>query len=197
MSDCCKLVGNFFEETSFSFRDCFISVNNNVNTDLNDHGCDGLSEGASIGSLNISGYAGTSIYTGCQARAGVQVLWMRKFRCDIERTHFIFLGPGRSFMQKGAENYVDLYKPSATRTSVISASAQSGPSALFSSTEQIEGLGMGYSGGPIAFNTSSEDGCTLENLGLGVGDYYLQNFNIELVPGSIPIASYTFAYNAL
>lgn len=196
MAGCCHLVGNFFEDTSFNFSDCIVSVNNTVNTELNDYGCGNITEGPRIGTLNISGYVDTNIYTGCPARAGVQVLWMRKYRCDIDSTHFIFLGAGRSFMHEAASGYVNLIKEASSTTNTVSASSQSGPAALFSINVQKEGVGMSYSKGPITFNTSTESGCTLGNLGVGIGSYYLQTFNIELVPGAIPIASYTFAYNA-
>lgn len=196
MVDCCHLVGNFFNDTLFNFSECIISVNNTVNTEMNDYGCGELSLGGRVGTINISGFADTIVYTGCPARAGVQVLWMRKFRCDIEKVHFIFLGPGRSFMQDAASSYVTLGVPSEITTDVVTASSQSGPAALFTITKQKEGLGMSYTKGPIAFDTSSESGCTLTNMGVGDGPYYLQTFNIELVPGAIPVASYTFAYNA-
>jgi hypothetical protein len=196
MVDCCHLVGNFYRDTPFDLADCFISVNNTVNTDVNDYGCGELSSGARIGTLNLSGYAGTTIYTGCPGRAGVQVLWMRKFRCDTEQTHFIFLGPGRSFMHDSVSSYLSLGSEAEDSTDVITASSQSGPTSLFTMTKQTEGLGMYYSKGPIVFDTSSESGCTMPNMGIGNGPYYLQTFNIELVPGAIPVASYTFAYNA-
>lgn len=196
MVDCCHLVGNFFGDTPFNFTNCIISVNNTVNTDINDYGCGDISIGARIGTLNISGYAGATIYKGCPARAGVQVLWMRKFRCDENLTHFIFLGAGRSFMQEAAASYVTLTKTADTTTDTVVASSQSGPAALFTISKQLEGVGMSYIKGPIAFDTSTESGCTMSNMGIGYGDYYLQNFNIELVPGAIPVASYTFAYNA-
>ena len=197
MVDCCHLVGNFFSESSFNFPGCIISANNTVNTEINDYGCSGsLVQGPRIGTLNLSGYSGTEVYKGCPARAGVQVLWMRKFRCDINETHFIFLGPGRSFMQEPAAGYVSLSKEVDGPTETIVASAQSGPATLFTIANQIEGLGMSYTKGPIAFSTDSESGVTLSNMGVGKGSYYLQNFNIELVPGAIPVASYTFAYNA-
>lgn len=197
MESCCHLVGNFFEDSSFVFSGCIISANNTVNTDINDYSCvDGLVQGPRIGTLNLSGYSGTEIYTGCPARAGVQVLWMRKFRCDINETHFIFLGPGRSFMQEAASTYVSLVQEVAGVTETVVASSQSGPAALFTIANQKEGLGMIYTKGPIAFSTETESGVTLNNMGVGNGPYYLQNFNIELVPGSIPVASYTFAYNA-
>lgn len=196
MVDCCHLIGNFFIDTPFNFSDCIISVNNTVNTDVNDYGCGKLTTGARIGTLNLSGYASTEVYIGCPARAGVQILWMRKYRCDIDSTHFIFLGPGRSYMQEAAASYVSLDQVVDSTTDTIAASSQSGPASLFTVAKQIEGLGMTYASGPIAFSTSSESGCTLSNMGLGEGPYYLQTFNIELVPGSIPVASYTFAYNA-
>lgn len=196
MVECCHLVGNFFNDTTFTLPGCIISVNNTVNTEINDYSCGTLTIGPRIGTLNLAGYAGTEIYTGCPARAGVQVLWMRKFRCDINETHFIFLGAGRSFMQEAASAYVSLAQEVDGVTETVVASSQSGPAALFTVANQKEGLGMVYTKGPIAFNTETESGVTLNNMGVGNGPYYLQNFNIELVPGSIPVASYTFAYNA-
>jgi hypothetical protein len=195
-SECCHLVGNFFSDTGFSIPGCIVSVNNTINTEFTDNSCGTMSEGPRIGTLNISGYADTNIYTGCPARAGVQILWMRKYLCEEDTTLFIYLGPGRSFMQDPASSYVSLGEESSSKTVTVSASSQSGPSTLFSINEQTEGLGMSYSKGPISFSTSSESGCTMGNMGVGTGSYYLQTFNIELVPGSIPIASYTFAYNA-
>ena len=82
------------------------------------------------------------------------------------------------------------------KSQIISASSQSGPQAMYTDIEQTEGVGMSYSKGPITFDTSSEATCTLDNMGVGTSDYYLQNFNIELVPGQIPVANYTFAYSA-
>lgn len=195
-SGCCQLVGDFFTHAPFSLPGCIISVNNNINTEYNDYGCGGLTGGPRIGTLNISGYTDKGIHQGCPGRAGVQVLWSRKYSCDEDLTYFIFLGAGRSFIQDGASGLASIGSAAGDTTTSISASAQSGPAALFSMNEQIEGIGMSYSSGPISFDTSSEGGCTLTNMGLGTGDYYLQTFNVECVPGSIPIASYTFAYNA-
>jgi len=196
-SDCCHLVGNFFNDTAFNIPGgCIISVNNTINTEFSDNSCGYMSEGPRIGTLNISGYADNTIYTGCPARAGVQVLWMRKYICEEDTTFFIYLGPGRSFMQDHASGYVSLGSESSSKTITVSASSQSGPASMFSINEQTEGLGMSYAKGPISFSTDSENGCVLSNMGVGTGNYYLQTFNIELVPGSIPIASYTFAYNA-
>jgi hypothetical protein len=195
-SGCCQVVGDFFTHAPFSLPGCIISVNNNINTEYNDYGCGGLTGGPRIGTLNISGYVSGEIHQGCPGRAGAQVLWSRKYSCDEDKTYFIFLGPGRSFAQDGAASKVSIGSAAASTSTAISASAQSGPASLFTMSEQTEGLGMSYSHGPISFDTSTESGCTLGNMGLGIGDYYLQTFNIECVPGSVPIASYTFAYNA-
>jgi len=91
IDDCCKLVGNFVDLT-FPFG-CFISINSNINTDFGNYGCDDLDVfGQTSGSLNLSGYAGTSIYYGCAGRAGVQILWTRKYDCGNDLTYFLFKG---------------------------------------------------------------------------------------------------------
>lgn len=197
-SECCKLVGNFFEETPFTFDSlgqCFISVNNNINTEYADFSCTDMLGGYSVGTLNIAGYADTIPYTGCPGSAGCQVLWLRKYDCNLDKLHFIYAGEGRSYASGNTDYLVTLNREYPKKTRVLNASSQSGPASIFTDIEQTEGLGMLYEKGPISFNTSSEDGCTLPNMGLGESDYYLQNFRVELVPGSIPVANYTFAYN--
>lgn len=191
---CCNLVGSFFNNTGFNLPiGCFISVNNNINTELSNQDCD-LVGGVTVGTLNISGYADSGVFSGCPGRAGVTVLWQRKYDCSNDELHFIYGGEGRSFMSGNSESYVSLNKVFGQKTRTVNASSQSGPAALYTDIEQIEGIGMNYSKGPISFDTSSEGGVTLSNMGIGSGDYYLQTFNIELVPGSIPVANYTFAY---
>jgi len=193
---CCNLVGNF-DDVGFNLPGgCFISVNNNINTEYGNFQCDNLdTSGYTVGSLNLSAYIDPpDVYSGCGGRAGVQILWLRKYNCSIDRLHFIYAGEGRSFRSTGAENFVTLNTEFTKRTKIINASSQSGPGALYTDNEQIEGLGMTFSKGPITFDTSSSEGCTLANMGIGTGSYYLQNFNMELVPGSIPVVNYTFAY---
>jgi len=193
-TNCCKLVGNFFIDTDFNLPNgCFISVNNNINTELSNQDCD-LTGGVTVGTLNISGYVSSTVFQGCPGRAGVTVLWQRKYDCSSDMLYFIYGGEGRSYMSGNADTYVELNRTFGQKTRIITASSQSGPATLFSDIEQIEGIGMDYSGGPISFNTDSESGVTMSNMGIGISDYYLQTFNIELVPGSIPVASYTFAY---
>jgi len=200
-SECCKLVGRFYDETDFTFDslgECFVSVNNNINTEYNDFSCDDMLGGVRTGSINLAGYAGTDIYTGCQGSAAVQVLWLRKYDCEEDKLYFIYAGEGRSHASDGADpEWVTLNNEYAEKSRSLSASSQSGPSTIFTDIEQTEGLGMTYNKGPISFNTSSEGGVTSPNYGMGNGSWYLQSFRIELVPGSIPIASYTFAYDAI
>lgn len=195
MAKCCFLVGNIFNETSLSLPDgCFISVNSQINTELSNQDCD-MVGGMSTGSMNISGYVSSGeVFTGCPGRAGVTIIWAKKYDCSADKVHFFYAAAGRSFYSGGAADYVDLERIFSSKTSILTASSQSGPTGLFSNYEQTEGIGMSYSGGPIIFDTSSAEGVTLANMGLGSGSYYLQNFNIEVVPGSIPVANYTFAY---
>jgi len=199
MAGCCTLVGNFLNDTGISLPNgCFLSVNSNVNTEYSDTGCDEMLGGYTIGSLNLSGYAGTEVYTGCGGRAGTQVIWLRKYDCSSDILYFIYAGEGRSFLSEDITlDEISLNNTYPNRTRVLSASAQSGPTGFYTDVTQAEGKGMTYAGGPINFDTSSEVGCTLADIGLSNSgsSLYLQNFSIELVPGSIPVANYSFAYN--
>lgn len=195
VDNCCKLVGNF--DALSLHGGCVISINSNINTTFPQDCFDDLSEGASVGSLNISGYVGSSAHKGCHGRASVQVTWLRKYDCSANNTHFIFTGAGRSFIYGDSSNCsISLERSFTSTTKLISASAQSGPTSLYTDIEQQEGIGMSFSGGPINFNTNSESSCKIANLGIGISEYYLQNFNIEFVPGSIPVANYSFAFSA-
>lgn len=198
MAGCCSLVGNFLSATGLGLPGgCFISVNINTNTEYSDKGCDDMLGGFSVGSMNLSAYAGTDIYTGCGGRAGTQVIWLRKYDCESDILHFIYAGEGRSFLSEDITPGlgISLNNTYPDRTRAISASAQSGPTSFYTDVTQAEGKGMTYSGEPISFDTSSHAGCTLGNMGVGSSNYYLQNFSIELVPGSIPVVNYSFAFN--
>jgi len=194
--NCCKFVGEFFNLTTFTFgsQGCFISVSNNINTEYADYDCNEMLGGYTLGTLTLIAYAGTDIFKGCPGRAGVQILWLRKYNCGSDKLQFIFAGQGRSYMSGNASEYASLNRTFDKKTKMISASSQSGPFALFSEIEQTEGLGMNYTKGPIQFDTSTSVGCTLPNMGVGTSPYYLQSFYIDLVPGSIPLANYSFAY---
>jgi len=197
-SGCCSLVGNFLNDTGLGLPSgCFLSVNININTEYTDQGCDDMLGGAKTASLTLSAYASTDIYLGCSGRAGVQVIWLRKYDCVVDKLHFIYSGEGRSFLSEDILSGLGLSLNNTypDRTRAISASAQSGPMSFYTDVTQAEGKGMTYGGGPISFDTSSQAGCTLGNMGVGSSDYYLQNFSIELVPGAIPVVNYSFAFN--
>jgi len=189
--NCCYLVSQFESITGINLpTGCIISINNNINADYT-NSC-GYA-GQTVGSLNISGYASTEAHLGCPGRAGVQVKWLRKYDCELDKVYFIYLGGGRSYI--GGEGHkASLEFEYPVKTKIISASSQSGPSSVFSFTEQTEGRGLSYTGTPISFSTASGPP-QISNMGLGTGPYYLQNFNIEVVPGSVPVANYTFAYD--
>lgn len=194
---CCNLVGNFLASGFKLPEGCFISVNNNINTDFGNFYCGNLDiAGQTIGSINLAAYAGNKPYIGCPGRAGVQILWARKFDCGNDITYFIFTGAGRSFKYGYEGSDITLIQEFSKTTKIINASSQGGPHTLYTNVEQIEGMGMDYDLGPIQFNTDTEEGVTLENMGFGESDYYLQNFNIEFIPGQYPVANYTFAYVA-
>jgi len=199
MANCCNLVGNFLNDTGVSLPGgCFISVNINLNTEYSDSGCDEMLGGPRVGSMNLSAYVGTQIYTGCPGRAGTQIIWQRKYDCSTNTLFFIYSGEGRSFLPEDISGFsgISLNNIYPDRTKILSASSQSGPLAFYTDVTQVEGKGMTYSSGPITFDTSNGPNCTLANMGVGSGDYYLQNFSVELVPGSIPVANYSFAFNS-
>ena len=61
-------------------------------------------------------------------------------------------------------------------------------------TEQQDGYGLVYTGKPIDFDTTS----TLEYSNFlvdGGPTLYLQNFSLDMNPGEIPIASYSFTFS--
>lgn len=191
-TDCCNLVGNF-TVPGFLSDNCIISINSDINSESSDFGCSELKEGYRVGSLNVSAYANTEVYSGCKGRAGVQVLWIRKYDCVNNKLHFIFSGEGRSFKTSSLNiGSISLNKGFSTATKMVNASAQSGPGSLYTLAEQDEGIGMNYIGDPIAFNTSSDTDCKVSDEDR---EYYLQNFNIEFIPGAIPVANYTFAFS--
>ena len=59
-------------------------------------------------------------------------------------------------------------------------------------TSQENGYGLNYSGGPMSFTTSKEG--TIVNLNVGniSGVFYLQTFSLDMQPGQLPVANYTF-----
>lgn len=194
MSNDCKVVGNFNELPGLTTGHCIISVNNSINSDISDYGCSNLIEGAYVGTLTFTGYATTVVHSGDVGRAGCSVIWTRKYDCESDTLYFIYSKAGRSFLYGGADQYATIHTSSNTTTEILTASSQSGPTSLYHSYEQTEGVGLTYTGGPIPFDSSTEVGSTTGNLGVGTGNFYLRSFSIEVIPGSFPVASYTYDY---
>lgn len=190
--NCCQLVGNL----RLTFPGCVTSISMNSRPEIITE-CGGtVLYGASIGSVNINAYATTSIYTGCPSRAGVSINWIRRYQCGVEaKTYFINSGGGASYMVGSVPDAKIVYPISGRSFTNISASSNSGPASIYMSQEQKEGYGLSYTGGPLSFDTTDQDGCVFGDFGLDIGGtLYLQSFSIELSPGELPMANYSFAF---
>lgn len=197
--DCCKLVGSL----SLNFTDgCIVSVSTSSKAELIQR-CDDTTVllGPTVGTVNMSGYTalpggGTeyAIHTGCAGKAGVSVSWVRRYDCDTDTVYFISNGEGSSFVAGPVEGYASLNLGSGRTYTSMSASSASGPASLYMSAEQEDGYGMKYDGGPISFDTATS--LEFPNfIEAGGPTLYLQSFNLELQPGEIPTASYSFAFS--
>ena len=188
---CCQLVGDFpIDPTK-----CFISINVSSSTESSLIENEELIIGPTIGTVSLTGYAQNDRYYGCPARASVQVPWIRKWDCDNNEVYFIPTGEGRSSVSGGDISQFASLHWIVGSYRIVSASSSSGPTAIYTDEEQTDGYGLSYFKGPITFSTSP-DGVTWngEGLNLGVGTMYLQNFSLELTPGEIPVASYSFVF---
>jgi len=218
---CCQLVGNLELE---QFPGCIISVNVSSRLEVIKECGNTILTGATTGSISIVGYAAQSIHTGCPGRAGVSVNWMKRLDCDEYKTYFLSTGQGPSYLAgdtnaliNGREESLAVLNNSTGRAyPTINASSSSGPASIYMKTNQTDGYGLVYIGSPIAFDTSIKPDITnplngtrtmsingqtiriyssvLPNMGIGAGPMYLQNFSLEMTPGELPTASYSFAF---
>jgi len=196
--DCCRLVGNL----ELDLEGCIISVNSSTRPEIIKK-CGGeILVGPTMGTVSITGYAVTStqqdsgIHTGCIGKAGVSIPWVRRYDCDLNVVYFIPAGEGASYVAGPVETLASIPGGQSTgrKYSTINANAGSGPATVYMETEQEDGYGLIYTGGPIPFDTSS----TLEydNFVIDNGPIlYLQSFSLDMNPGEIPIASYSFAFS--
>ena len=186
--DCCKLVGNL----NLGLAGCIISVSTNCNTEvITACGDESPLEGPTIGNLSISGYGSETLWKGCSCRAGITTNFIRKYDCESNTVYLIFAGQGQSFYTGEADSFVTLSTVFPTECISINAGSQSGPSTVYAESTQVNGYGMSYSGGPISFTTDKLG--TKITLGM-FGECYLQNFSLDLQPGQLPVASYSFVY---
>lgn len=187
-NECCNLVGNL----KLGLEGCIISINVTGKTDVN-IACGEPLPGPTTGSVSLTGYVSNEMFVGCPSRAGVNIPWIRKYDCDSNKVHFIFSGEGSSFIEGEAGQFVTLNKSLDREYTSINASSSSGPQSIYMKTTHIDGYGLTYNGGPISFTTKPES-TVIPNFGVGEGDMYLQNFNLEASPGNIPTVSYSFVF---
>ena len=187
---CCKLVGGLNVEAG---EGCIISISMNSSTESSKIG-DNIIVGPTIGTVSISGYASTEFHTGCPGRAGVSIPWIRKFDCDENEVYFIYAGAGKSFVYGDVGGLASLVASVGREYRMLNANISSGPATIYSDDVQEDGYGLRYIGGPISFTADDDSIPILENFGYGIGDMHMQNFSLELSPGNLPIASYSFVF---
>lgn len=199
-TSCCQLVGDL----DFSaVPGCVTSVNISSSTEMMEV-CEEVKVGPTVGNISITGYASDDIYIGCPSQAGVSVSWIRKYDCDTDTLYFINSGEGQSFISGdtagtvfvgggASHSYVALNTSSNRTYRVLNASSTGGPAAQYLEAYRTDGYGMTYTGDILQFNTA--DGVEISNLlGIGAGSWYLQSFNLNFTPGSLPTASYSFLF---
>lgn len=196
-SPCCKLVGNL----DINLSGCIISVNMSSRAEIIKE-CDGQPLfGPSTGTISITGYAvnlnpNTSpFHVDCPGRAGVSIPWVRRYDCDTNTVYMIPAGQGSSYVAGEVNGLASINisaNPRMTFTS-YSASSSSGPATIYMETEQEDGYGLTYRGDPISFDTG--DALIFQNfMTPGGPELYLQSFSLEMSPGEIPVANYSFMF---
>ncbi|MGD9158770.1 MAG: hypothetical protein PVG39_10220 [Desulfobacteraceae bacterium] len=193
--NCCKLVGNL---TLTGLDGCITSISVNSKSEIIKE-CGGeILLGPTTGTVSITGYAVTptgedsGVHTGCPGRAGVSIPWVRRYDCDNDDLYLISAGQGSSYVAGDIEGLASLVVSTGRSFPSLNASSTSGPATIYMETEQEEGYGLDYNGGPISFDTREE--LVINNFGVGSGPLYLQSFSVEFNPGEIPTASYSFLF---
>ena len=191
--NCCMLVGNLKLGGIF-FNKCVTSVSMNAKPEIIKE-CGGeVLYGPTVGTVSVSGYATNDIHVGCPGKSGVSIPWVRRYDCDSSpsRVYFIPGGRGASYVSGDVDSLARLEIPLGRSYSNLNASSQSGPVSIYMETSQEDGYGLSYSGNPLSFSTSNY--LVFSNFGVGDGDMYLQNFSLEVNPGEIPVATYSFVF---
>ncbi len=187
--DCCKLVGNFPIED-----ECIISLSMSSSTEANKIG-DELVIGPTIGTVSVTGYATNNIHIGCPGKASVSIPWIRRYDCDTDTVYFIFAGAGKSSIAGNVDGLASLNQSLDIKYNTASASSSSGPATVYFYEQQEDGYGFLYNGSPYSFSANTEDGVIFDRIGgIGPPEWYLQSFNLNLQPGQIPTASYSFVF---
>lgn len=194
---CCKLVGNL---NLSGIDGCIISLNMTSKSELIKECADEILAGPTVGTISITGYAVTptdgdsGVHTGCPGKAGVAISWVRRYDCDTNVLYFIPGGAGSSYVAGDVGGLATLGNAFGRKYTTMSASSSSGPATIYMETEQEDGYGLVYTGGPIGFDTDSN--LEFPNfVDPGGSPLFLQNFSLDLNPGEIPIATYSFVFS--
>lgn len=199
VSTCCNLVGNFNITAPG-----IISVTSQGSTEISlvtAGGSSAITVAPSTGSVSISAYAGDERYIGCPGRANVSIPWIIKNNCS--EYIYLFGGAGRSSISGEVGTYASFPNINGVTNpvsafNVVSASAGSGPAALYENSIQKDGYGLIYSGYPWDINTTTEAGCTINLTSYGIGGYgecKVQNISLQCVPGQVPVVNMSFIYS--
>lgn len=239
---CCKLVGNLNLCTEGVDLGCVLSISVSSRLEILKSCGEKILVGSILGTVSITAYATNTIYTGCPSKASVSVQWLKRLDCDKNKTYFISSSEGASSISGNIRDLTTLYYNDINGNSIdiavlnssigkeygtINASSSSGPLAVYMHTTQVDGYGLTYVGGPIAFDTSlpydiskpsKHKDITVNgevvplysivlpplgvrnpdnnNCDLLCGDsvLYLQSFSLDMNPGEIPIASYSYNF---
>lgn len=189
--DCCLLVGNL----QLGLDGCITSFSDSCTTEIGATCGDVPLAGPTTGTVNFTAFGDDEVWIGCPSSASVSINYIKKFDCDLDKTYFIFSGAGQASYNGEADRYVTITNVLNSSCESISADSSSGPASIYTRSRQVTGSGMTYNGGPIRFTTSSTGTkFTFSNSVLTAGEYYLTSFNLNLQPGSLPTATYSFVY---
>lgn len=195
--DCCRLVGDL----KLNLDGCVISVSSSARAEIIKECGETLLVGPTTGTVSMTAYAVTptqqdvGVHVGCPGQANVSVQWVRRYDCDSNIVYFIPAGQGASYVSGDVAGLASLVKSTGRVYTTINASAGSGPSSLYSWTQQEDGYGLVYTGQPISFNTDTGS-LVFENfIESGGPALYLQSFSLSTNPGEIPTASYSFVFS--
>lgn len=203
-TNCCILASNF--NGISGINGCLISANLNARVEIvKECGTGPNGEvifGPTVGSLSLSAYADSNLHHNCAGRAGVSIQWSRHQGCNFAAgaqtgIFFIKTGSGSSFVAGNVDGLAEIVKGTGRQYPNISISSQGGPASLGTTITQTDGAGLIYTGDPISFDSSRDTliyNFSVTYDGNTISEWYLSNFSLEMTPGELPIASYTFNF---
>ncbi|MCK5027964.1 MAG: hypothetical protein KAS07_06090 [Candidatus Pacebacteria bacterium] len=175
------------------------SIGGGTTVEISDEGLVLL--GATINNLSLSAYAfspGGDWYLGvsCASQAQANLQWIQKYDCFTDTVHFIPKSGGKASITGGPINGVSLECDPNIVTETFSASAQSGPSTAYITTERRDGFNLKYTGTPIPIESGSPRPYTI-NLGPGGSiTAYLQSFSLSVAPPAPATVQYSFVFTS-